>query len=146
MASYLQKQARNRQQVRKAQAGYLQSQAGRIMAAANEQAMRKQLQATRVKTGAGNNVSSGVGWLIIAGAAFLLLRQSVTTPSATSTVTAPQLNCHATYVVQSGDTLSSIATQYGVSTTALVSSNQVRYPTLKTNPNLIQPGWALCIP
>ena len=49
----------------------------------------------------------------------------------------------ACYVVQSGDTLSSIASTYGTSVQAVYESN---YTTIGPNPNLIYPGQKLYIP
>lgn len=48
-----------------------------------------------------------------------------------------------TYTVVSGDNLSSIASRFGTTVTQLVAWNSGKYPSLKTNPNLIQPGWVL---
>lgn len=49
----------------------------------------------------------------------------------------------ACYVVQSGDTLSSIASSFGTSVQAVYESN---YTTIGTNPNVIYPGQKLYIP
>ncbi len=49
----------------------------------------------------------------------------------------------ACYVVQSGDTLSSIASTYGTSVQAVYELN---YTTIGSNPNLIYPGQKLYIP
>lgn len=49
----------------------------------------------------------------------------------------------ATYVVQVGNYLSKIAQRYGVSVTDLVDWNKDTYPSLASDPNLIQPGWTL---
>ncbi len=48
--------------------------------------------------------------------------------------------------VQSGDSLSKIASRLGVSTQALISANSTKYPTLATNPNAIKVGWTLNTP
>jgi resuscitation-promoting factor RpfA len=49
----------------------------------------------------------------------------------------------ACYVVQSGDTLSGIAAQFGSSVQAIYQSNLT---TIGSNPNLIVPGQKLYIP
>ena len=49
----------------------------------------------------------------------------------------------ACYVVKSGDTLSSIASKFGTSVTAVYQSN---YKTIGQNPNVIYPGQKLYIP
>jgi nucleoid-associated protein YgaU len=49
----------------------------------------------------------------------------------------------ACYVVQSGDTLSGIAAQFGSSVQAIYESNLT---TIGSNPNLIVPGQKLYIP
>jgi len=49
----------------------------------------------------------------------------------------------ACYVVQSGDTLSSIASMYGTTVDAIYQSNRT---TIGSNPNLIIPGQKLYIP
>jgi LysM repeat protein len=54
--------------------------------------------------------------------------------------TPPPSGCRATYVVQCGDTLSSIAYRYGTTVWAIAARNNI------PNPNLIYPGQALCIP
>lgn len=67
-------------------------------------------------------------------------RPASTVVPSTSTSTA------ATHQIRSGDTLSKIAQQYGVSSQALVDANAGRYPTLRSNPGNIQVGWNLTIP
>ena len=49
----------------------------------------------------------------------------------------------ACYVVQSGDTLSGIASRFGSSVNAIWQSNRT---TIGANPNLIRPGQRLYIP
>jgi peptidoglycan/xylan/chitin deacetylase (PgdA/CDA1 family) len=49
------------------------------------------------------------------------------------------------YTVQRGDTLAGIARAYGTSTAQLQAWNQERYPSLATNANVIEPGWALIV-
>jgi murein DD-endopeptidase MepM/ murein hydrolase activator NlpD len=51
-----------------------------------------------------------------------------------------------TYVVQPGDSLSKIASRYGIPYQALIAANRDAYPSLATNPGLIQVGWKLVIP
>jgi hypothetical protein len=51
-----------------------------------------------------------------------------------------------TYVVQPGDSLSGIAARFGVSSQALIAANKDRYPSLATDPGLLQAGWELRIP
>ena len=60
---------------------------------------------------------------------------AITLPGTTSTTAAP-----VTYAVKSGDTLSRIAAQVGVSVSALASSNKI------SNPNAISVGEVLVIP
>ena len=51
-------------------------------------------------------------------------------------------------VVQAGDTLTSIAQRYpdpGITAQSIAAANVDRYPSLKTNQNLIQVGWVLRI-
>ncbi len=50
------------------------------------------------------------------------------------------------YQVQSGDTLAKIASKFGVTTAALVTANQARYPALATNALALQANWSLDIP
>lgn len=51
-----------------------------------------------------------------------------------------------TYTVQRGDSLSKIAAEHGTTVQELVRLNADRYPSLKTNPGLIEPGWVLVLP
>jgi uncharacterized protein YkwD len=51
-----------------------------------------------------------------------------------------------TYTVQPGDSLSEIAAEHGTTVTELVRLNADRYPSLKSNPGLIEPGWVLVLP
>jgi hypothetical protein len=50
------------------------------------------------------------------------------------------------YTVQPGDTLSAIARHFQTTVQALVEANADRYPSLRTNPSLLQVGWILDIP
>jgi uncharacterized protein YkwD len=51
-----------------------------------------------------------------------------------------------TYTVQSGDTLQVIAARNNTTITTLIQLNKERYPSLLTNPRMIQPGWELQLP
>jgi LPXTG-site transpeptidase (sortase) family protein len=70
-------------------------------------------------------------------------------PKATATVTArptarveprPGQSCRATVTVRRGETLATIARQYGVSVRSIARRNGI------TNPDQIYAGWRLCIP
>lgn len=50
-----------------------------------------------------------------------------------------------TYTVRPGDSLSSIARAYGTTTEQLRAWNAERYPSLASNPNVIEPGWVLIV-
>jgi peptidoglycan/xylan/chitin deacetylase (PgdA/CDA1 family) len=50
-----------------------------------------------------------------------------------------------TYTVVAGDTLSSIARRYATTTALLQAWNVDRYPTLASNPSVIEPGWVLVV-
>ena len=50
-----------------------------------------------------------------------------------------------TYVVQRGDTLSSIARAFSTTSRQLQAWNTARYPSLSTSPNVIEPGWVLVV-
>ena len=50
------------------------------------------------------------------------------------------------YTVQSGDTLAGIAARHGTTVQAMVDANKDTYPSLDTNPGLINVGWVLVIP
>ncbi len=50
-----------------------------------------------------------------------------------------------TYKVRSGDNLSKIASQFRTSVKNLVEWNQRKYPSLRSNPNYIRPGWVLVV-
>jgi hypothetical protein len=47
------------------------------------------------------------------------------------------------YTVHRGDTLGRIAVRFGTTVEALVAANAATYPSLRTNPGRIQPGWQL---
>jgi uncharacterized protein YkwD len=51
-----------------------------------------------------------------------------------------------TYTVRPGDSLSEIAAEHGTTVTELVRLNADQYPSLKSNPGLIEPGWVLVMP
>ena len=51
-----------------------------------------------------------------------------------------------TYTVQRGDSLSEIAARHGTTVAELVRLNADRYPSLRSNPGLIEPGWVLVLP
>lgn len=51
-----------------------------------------------------------------------------------------------THTVQAGDSLASIANQYGVTVQQLINQNLQKYPQLQEDPNVIRTGWALEIP
>ena len=50
-----------------------------------------------------------------------------------------------TYVVQGGDTLSSIARAFATTSQQLQAWNVATYPSLLTSPNVIEPGWILVV-
>lgn len=49
------------------------------------------------------------------------------------------------YTVRAGDGLTAIARAYGTTTAQLQAWNADRYPSLATNPNVIEPGWVLTV-
>ena len=49
------------------------------------------------------------------------------------------------YTVRRGDTLASISRAYATTTQQLQAWNSERYPSLATNPNVIEPGWELIV-
>jgi peptidoglycan/xylan/chitin deacetylase (PgdA/CDA1 family) len=49
------------------------------------------------------------------------------------------------YTVRAGDTLAAIARAYGTTSGQLQAWNAGRYPSLETNPNVIEPGWVLLV-
>jgi peptidoglycan/xylan/chitin deacetylase (PgdA/CDA1 family) len=49
------------------------------------------------------------------------------------------------YTVRAGDSLAAIARAYGTTTAQLQAWNADRYPSLATNPNVIEPGWVLIV-
>jgi len=49
------------------------------------------------------------------------------------------------YTVRAGDSLAAIARAYGTTTTQLQAWNADRYPSLATDPNVIEPGWILLV-
>jgi peptidoglycan/xylan/chitin deacetylase (PgdA/CDA1 family) len=50
-----------------------------------------------------------------------------------------------TYTVRRGDSLAAIARSFGTSTAQLQAWNQAQYPTLASNPSVIEPGWVLVV-
>ncbi len=51
-----------------------------------------------------------------------------------------------TYTVKPGDTLARIATEHRTTVSALVELNKTKYPSLLSNPSLIEVGWELRVP
>jgi uncharacterized protein YkwD len=51
-----------------------------------------------------------------------------------------------TYVVRSGDTVSQIASRYGITIEELIALNKGIYPRLANDPSSLQPGWRLVVP
>jgi peptidoglycan/xylan/chitin deacetylase (PgdA/CDA1 family) len=69
-------------------------------------------------------------------------------PSGSPTTPAPPTDTPetgTTYAVVRGDSLAAIARAYGTSTQQLQAWNEERYPSLATNPNVIEPGWMLIV-
>lgn len=50
------------------------------------------------------------------------------------------------YTVRPGDSLSTVAANHHTTVAELVALNTGRYPSLSTNPGLIEPGWVLMLP
>ncbi|HET8777900.1 MAG TPA: polysaccharide deacetylase family protein [Candidatus Limnocylindria bacterium] len=66
------------------------------------------------------------------------------TPSATPTATDEPSDA-TLYTVRRGDTLASISRAYSTTTQQLQAWNVERYPSLATDPNVIEPGWELIV-
>lgn len=67
-------------------------------------------------------------------------------PDATATgAPTPSQTTGTTYTVRPGDSLSSIARAYGTTVEQLQAWNVERYPSLASNPNVIEPGWVLIV-
>ncbi len=66
------------------------------------------------------------------------------TPSATPTASDEPANA-TLYTVRRGDTLASISRAYSTTTQQLQAWNVERYPSLATDPNVIEPGWELIV-
>jgi LysM repeat protein len=71
-------------------------------------------------------------------------------PKVSESATKPQVGqttggAPGTYTVQKGDMLSKIAKEFDTSVAVLVELNKDRYPSLETNPGLIQHGWKLTV-
>jgi peptidoglycan/xylan/chitin deacetylase (PgdA/CDA1 family) len=68
------------------------------------------------------------------------------TPSAAPSVAPTATPLEGTeYTVRAGDTLAAIARAYGTTTAQLQAWNGDRYPSLVTDPNVIEPGWVLLV-
>lgn len=50
------------------------------------------------------------------------------------------------HTVEAGESLASIANQYGTTVDLIIQQNVEKYPQLQNNPNVIRTGWALDIP
>ena len=67
-------------------------------------------------------------------------------PSATASPAATEEPAEGTvYTVRRGDTLASITRAYSTTTQQLQAWNDDRYPSLASNPNVIEPGWELIV-
>lgn len=66
------------------------------------------------------------------------------TPSPTPT-TSDESPIATLYTVRRGDTLASISRAYSTTTQQLQAWNVERYPSLATDPNVIEPGWELIV-
>ena len=66
-------------------------------------------------------------------------------PSETAVASASPSQGFATYTVQPGDTLTSIARDWGTTVAQLQAWNGEAYPSLITNPNALQAGWELVV-
>ena len=69
------------------------------------------------------------------------------TPGASAAPASPSPTAgdEGTYPVQRGDSLSSIARAHGTSAEQLQAWNADRYPSLATNPDVVEPGWVLVV-
>src|SRR5690606_23825149 len=65
------------------------------------------------------------------------------TPSAAIPTATPVVGTE--YTVRAGDSLAAIGRAYGTTTEQLQAWNAGRYPSLATNPNIIEPGWVLIV-
>lgn len=71
---------------------------------------------------------------------------SIPEPTATETAAPTETPViGTTYTVRAGDGLFAIARSYGTSVQQLQAWNADRYPSLATNPNVIEPGWVLVV-
>jgi peptidoglycan/xylan/chitin deacetylase (PgdA/CDA1 family) len=66
-------------------------------------------------------------------------------PSAAPSATPAETPTGTLHVVRAGDTLSAIARSYGTTVEQLQAWNQGSYPSLATNPSVIEPGWELIV-
>ena len=68
-------------------------------------------------------------------------------PSAEPSTSAPtpSATIGTEYTVQPGDGLAAIARAFGTTVGQLQAWNAARYPSLATNPNVIEPGWVLIV-
>ena len=67
------------------------------------------------------------------------------TPSAPSATPSETPLDGTIYTVRGGDSLAAIARSFGTSVEQLQAWNSDRYPSLATNPNVIEPGWELIV-
>lgn len=58
----------------------------------------------------------------------------------------PIVSGQLTHTVVKGEYLNLIAKKYGISAAAIISANKSKYPTLATDPSMINTGWKLIIP
>jgi peptidoglycan-N-acetylglucosamine deacetylase len=66
-------------------------------------------------------------------------------PTPTDRPSEPGTPAVTTYVVQAGDTLSSISRAWGTTVAQLQAWNADRYPSLVTDPNTLEAGWVLVV-
>ncbi len=81
------------------------------------------------------------------GGTFSPIPTGTTDPTATPepSPTPSEAPAGTTYTVQPGDSLSAIARAYGTTTEQLQAWNADRYPSLASNPGVIEPGWVLVV-
>jgi peptidoglycan/xylan/chitin deacetylase (PgdA/CDA1 family)/LysM repeat protein len=65
-------------------------------------------------------------------------------PSATAAASPPAVG-HTLYTVRSGETMYGIATRFGTSVAQLQEWNSDRYPSLATDPGVLEAGWELIV-
>jgi peptidoglycan/xylan/chitin deacetylase (PgdA/CDA1 family)/LysM repeat protein len=71
--------------------------------------------------------------------------QPSTAPSASEPPVGPTPVVGTEYTVRAGDGLAVIAGAYGTTVAQLQAWNAERYPSIATNPNVIEPGWVLIV-